>query len=428
MNRLIAFASLVLMTISAASAEQSSLRVTDQLTVPQWVNPVTPGELTGRVILPAADGTTKRIAGAAVVMTDSEGLTLRTETDDAGAFTMANVKPGVYALTARANGVFACCAMHVVDRDAPSANVLPGRVEVSAAAIDYTIIKSSILRYLPPTGVQTPYSVSDADLEAISGRVVGESLFRVLQTDGGLKGRILTAGAAGSQLGDAGLLNIFLIRQGDVIDRVVSKRNGSFEFSDLPPGEYSILALGEAGLGMAGFELVDESLNNNVSQINLNGGGALAKNNERTLVTTFNDVCCCEEFSMQLAPLPQAIVAVEEVCCGEVVMVEEGLPLENAMAVDEFGNPIGAVDQFGNPIGGFDQFGNPIGGAPGALSGTPLGGGGFSGGAGGGGGLGGGLGGLGALAGLAAIAAVASDDDNGGITLAPPPAASPAAP
>lgn len=400
----------------AEAADAQTLKVTDHLTVPQWVNPMTEGELRGRVILPSTDGSADPIANASVVMTDRQGKTLRARTNDAGVFTVKDVEPGVYALTARGKGVFACCAMHIVDDKTASSSVLPRQVEVAAAAIDYTIVKSAILRYLPPTPKDNSYSILNADLQGISGRVVGENLFRVKQIDGGLKGRIHVAGAEGKELGDAGLLNIFLVHRGEVIDRVVSKRNGSFEFGDVAPGEYSILALGLSGIGMAGFELVDEEVANQISADSSNASAS-----GETLVTTFDQCCCCcDEFAMQIAPLSQAIVAVEEVWSEGEVISDESLPMEGELAVDEFGNPISGFDQFGNPIGG---------GAPGgAAGGGALGGGGFAGGAGAGagGGIGGGLGGLASLAGLAGIAAVGGGNSNSGGSLAPPPAASPA--
>lgn len=405
-------------------ANAQTLKVTDHLTVPQWVNPMTEGELQGRVILPSTDGTADPIANASVVMTDRQGKILRAQTNDAGMFTMKDIEPGVYALTARGKGVFACCAMHVVDGKRAASDVLPRQVEVAAAAIDYTIVKSAILRYLPPTPKDNPYSIMNADLEGISGRVVGENLFRVKQIDGGLKGRIHVAGAQGKELGDAGLLNIFLVHRGEVIDRVVSRQNGSFEFVDVAPGEYSILALGLSGIGMAGFELVDEAIANQISSSSQRSSKA-----SETLVTAFDECCCCcDEFAMQIAPLPQAIVAFEEVCCEGEIISEEGLPMEGELAVDEFGNPIGGFDQFGNPIGS-GVPGDALGGAAGggAAGGGALGGGGFAGGAGagGGGGIGGGLGGLASLAGLAALAGTGGSSNNGG-SLAPPPAASPA--
>lgn len=412
--------------LMAETANSQTLKVTDHLTVPQWVNPMTEGELQGRVILPSTDGSAAPIANASVVMTDRLGKILRTRTNEAGMFTMGGVEPGVYALTARGKGVFACCAMHIVDDKAASVGVLPRQVEVAAAAIDYTIVKSAILRYLPPSPKGNAYSIVNADLQGISGRVVGENLFRVKQIDGGLKGRIHVAGAEGKELGDAGLLNIFLVHRGEVIDRVVSNRNGSFEFGDVAPGEYSILALGLSGIGMAGFELVDEEVANQLS-----ADRSSTSTSGVTLVTAFDECCCCcDEFAMQIAPLSQAIIAVEEVCCEGEIITEDGMPIDGQLAVDEFGNPIGGVDQFGNPIGGFDQFGNPIGGgAQGAAGGGAMGGGGFAGGGGGagagGGGIGGGLGGLASLAGLAGIAA-AGGNSNGGGSLAPPAPASPA--
>lgn len=403
------------LAVSTATAQSTSLDVTDHLTVPQWVNPETPGELKGRLILPAADGSSRSIANAVVVMTDRDGKTVRSRTDDAGNFLLNGVEPGVYALTARADGVFACCAMHVVSQDMASADVLPKQVEVAAAAIDYTIIKTAILRYLPPFSADNPYTIANADLQGISGRVVGENLFRVSQTDGGLKGRIHVAGAQGKTLGDAGLLNVFLVHKGEVVDRVLSKRNGTFEFADLAPGEYSILAIGQAGLGMAGFELVDESLASQVLQ--KADGSALVGSDSRTLVATYNDpcCCCCTEFSMQIAPLPQAIESFEEIIYEEPIVTEESIVSDPAME--------GAVDEFGNPIGG-EGFGDPALGGNGALTGSGAGGGGFAGG-GGGGGFGGGLGGL---AGLAAIAAIIGNDNNNDQLVTPAPPASPIIP
>lgn len=429
MTRLLALAMLGFLTTlgSVAGAQESTLKATDQLTVPQWINPATPGVLKGRVILPSTDGTSVAIPNATVVVTSQDGVTNRTLSDSEGNFELKGVETGVYALSARAPGAFACCAMHVVDGKMDSADKLPQEVEVSAAAIDYTVVKTSIIRYLPPIKKQSPYTIAQADLEGISPQVVGDSLFRVLQADGGLKGRIRLAGANGDQLADAGVMNIFLVRKGEVIDRVLSKRNGTFQFSDLEPGEYAILAIGEAGLGMAGFELVDESLASSITSSSLN-------NPQSTLVTTYSDPCCCcpTEFSMQIAPLPLAVEAVSEVIVeqpmqGESVAVDEnGNPIGG---VDQYGNPIAGVDQFGNPIGGVDQFGNPIGGSgfgdPGlgmggdgglGSGGGAAGGGGFAGGAGGGfgGGAGGGLGGLGGLASLAGLAGIAASNSNNG--------------
>ena len=41
--------------LTAGTANSQSLKVTDHLTVPQWVNPMTEGELQGRVILPSTE-------------------------------------------------------------------------------------------------------------------------------------------------------------------------------------------------------------------------------------------------------------------------------------------------------------------------------------------------------------------------------------
>ncbi|WDQ17942.1 carboxypeptidase-like regulatory domain-containing protein [Rhodopirellula sp. P2] len=409
MKRFAALAGMLAMTMTIAVAQDSNIKLNDHLTVPQWVNPEVAGELSGRLILPSADGSSETIADATIVMTDASGKTLRSQSNAEGDFTFSGVNPGVYALSARADGIFACCAMHVVSDDMASSDMYPKTAEIAAAGIDYSIIKSSIIRYLPPAGKDSLTSIANADLKGISSQVVGENLFRVAQSNGGMKGRIHMAGAEGRTLSDAGLLNIFLIHDGETVDRVVSNRDGSFEFAGVEPGEYSILAIGLSGLGMAGFELVDEATANTET--------ALVNANNETFVGfghRKHNNCCCPQFAMQVAPLPMAIQACNEVVITESIVVEETIIDDGMIVEDGFGT---AVDAFGNPV---DSFGNPVGG--GGFSGG--GGGGFSGG-GGGGGFGGGLGGIASLAGLGIIAASLDDDDD---SVFPPQPASPVAP
>ncbi|MEM6777118.1 MAG: carboxypeptidase-like regulatory domain-containing protein [Planctomycetota bacterium] len=405
---------------------QSAVETTNQLTMPQWVHPATPGKLPGKLILPAADGSFDVVPNAVLLLTDADGQSIKTKSDENGAFSFSDVLPGVYALTARARNAFACCAMHVVPDHMAAADQFPESVEISAAAIDFVTIKSSIIRYLPPVLNDTRFEIAGADLAALSSRVVGGRSFRVLQTEGGLKGRIHMAGATGSSLNDAQLVNVFLIHEGETVDRVVSNHLGIFEFENVSPGEYSILALGQAGMGMAGFELVDASILPESIPLGSNG---------KTLTAQVQVPDASGEFSMQVAPLPQAaegwqVIIRPENEPEEVVdepIYDEVLP---EVVYDQFGNPI---DAFGNPIGQYgtpvDQFGNPIDGGFSGGGGTSGGGGGGYGGGGGGFGGGGGLGGLASLAGLGALAGL-NDNDNGGggNALFPLPEASPATP
>lgn len=392
-----------------ANGQNTALQGTDHLTVPQWVSPKVPGELSGRVILPTANGVNLPIADAVVVMTDSNGQSVQSHTDEAGQFLLQDVAPGVYALTARGSGVFACCAMHVIDRKMAAADQFPTTVEIAAAAIDYTVAKASIMRYLPPyAGAAAPASVTHANLKAISARVAGQSNFRVAQYNGGLQGRIYAAGAEGKVLEDAGLLNVLLFQAGQVVDRVMSDRSGGFEFANLNPGEYGILAIGESGLGIAGLELVDQTMVNRMSSHtdrNVHSDEAA-----HTLVTAKKAAMNQPSpagFSMQIAPLSVAIESFNK------AIADAPTPMDSTIAngpTDMF------VDQFGNPIGGGGAGGGPMGGGYG------YGGGGFGGGGGGGGGFGG-LGGLAAIGGIAAIAA--SDRNNNDVVTSPPAPASP---
>lgn len=182
------------------------------------------------------------------------------------------------------------------------------------------------------------------------------------------------------------MLNVFLVHRGEVIDRVVSMTDGTFTFPDLAPGEYSILALGQAGLGMAGFELIDESRSNRLTST-IDGRNAGVRD-QRTLAAVNGDPYSYREFAMQVAPLPQAMEWWENEIYEEPPVVDES---------DEFA----VVDEFGNPINGFDPGGGAIGS------------GGFSTGGGGGGGGGGGFGGgLIGLAGLAGLAGLGGNNDD----------------
>jgi uncharacterized membrane protein YgcG len=189
----------------------------------------------------------------------------------------------------------------------------------------------------------------------------------------------------------------------------VSNRDGSFEFAGVEAGEYSILAIGLSGLGMAGFELVDEATANaETAMVNAKGETFVGFGHRQN-----NCCCCCTQFAMQVAPLPMAIEACNEVVIGESIVVEETIIDEGMIVEDGLGAP---VDAFGNPV---DSFGNPVGG------GGFAGGGGCAGG-GGGGGFGGGLGGIASLAGLGIVAAALDDDDDNNVF--PPQPASPVVP
>jgi len=384
----------MLALIGMVSAAPAVELTRNHLTANQWVRPTADGELVGRLVLPTENGAAQAVKNAALALTDADGKTLTTQTDDSGRFKISDVRPGVFALTARGEGVFACVAMHLIDPKADDADMFAGEAEIAVASIDYSLVKMAVVRYLPPATKASALSITEADLNKLSPRVNGEDYSRVAQDDGGLTGQISLAGATGGNLAGAGGTNVFVIRNGAEVARTVTDQDGKFRIEKLSPGEYALLAVGAGGMGLTGFELIDENL--------ITKTAMTPNENGYTFVTAFGDACCCcPQFEIQCAPMPEVVTCVEEVIvCDPQPIAQEVIISDEVVGEQIIGEEI-VTDGFGTPLAG-GGYGGYAGG------------GGFSGGGGGGFG-GGGLGGIAALAGIGGvIAAIASDDDNGG--------------
>ncbi|TWU59204.1 hypothetical protein Poly51_19900 [Rubripirellula tenax] len=390
-----------------AEDDSAQPRVVNHLTMNQWVRTEDGGQLTGRVFLPGIGGKAEALKGVTVAMKSRDGQVLRATTDAKGMFELSDVSSGVYALTARGENVFACCAMHVVDSSMSADVELPSQADIAVANVDYTVVNTAVIRYMPVNSQSLESSLESAKLDVLKDRIRSQDVFRVVQTEGGMKGRIHVAGAKFDALGDAQLTNVFLFKDGMEIDRKVTDQLGAFSFANVATGNYSIMAIGPDGIGLIGFELVDANVvSETASNVGADGtqlvGFGLFGNHHN-----IGNQCCCEEFAIQVAPCPEVVTCVEEVIIQEAPIVETivdqgcgcGVPgevMEGEVVMDGYGTPLN-----GGYGGGFG------------------GGGGFSGGGGGFGGGGGGFGGIGGLAGLAAtgaiIAATTSNDDNNAI-------------
>ncbi|WP_372722622.1 carboxypeptidase regulatory-like domain-containing protein [Novipirellula sp.] len=365
----------------------------NHLTISQWVSLASSDSLTGRVVVPSVNGEAKAIADAKVTLLSSDGKVWRATSDQSGKFSVANIKPGIYSVTAKAKDVFACCAMHVLDAQTATGANFPSEVEISAANIDYTLVKSAVIRYLPARISETAVALPTEKLNEVSKRVCGDQYLRVMQSEGGMKGVLRLAGG---ELQAADLTNVFIVNNGETVARAVTDREGNFQIDELAAGEYSLLAVGSAGVGLAGFELVGEAPQKK----------SAADDKEKLIKIFGHHKQCCSSFEMQVAPMPQIIH-----CCDEVIV--DGGPIVDGCGCGVPGEVIGdggiVVDGFGTPLDG--------GYVPG---------GGYGGGYGGGGGGGGfgGDGGLGGIVGLAAIGgliAVAIDDDDNAVITPPEP-------
>ncbi|TWU55741.1 carboxypeptidase regulatory-like domain-containing protein [Rubripirellula reticaptiva] len=422
MKRLFATLSLLAIGFIAGTAtaqdDATEPQIVNHLTMNQWVRSSEAGELTGRVFMPGIGGDAEALKGVSVAMKARDGKVLRATTDAKGMFKVSGVKSGVYALTARGDDVFACCAMHVVDNSV-SANVeLPTEADIAVANVDYTTVNTAIIRYMPTNVRGGDASFAGAELDQLKDRIRSEDSFRVIQTDGGMKGRIHVAGVAKNSLTDSQSTNVFLFKKGMEIARGLTDSAGAFSFANIEAGNYSIMAIGPDGIGLIGFELVDRSTQPATAQATLAADG--------TQLVGFglfgrhhNNRCCCEEFAIQVAPCPEVVTCVEEVIVQPAPFVETivdqgcgcGIPgevMEGEVVMDGFVDPMSGGYAPGYGGGGYSGGGGGYGG-----------GGGFG---------GGGFGGLGALAGIAGVAAIAatSNDDNNAIVA--PVVTSPAAP
>jgi hypothetical protein len=363
-----------MMAFLAATADAADV------TESQWVRLSDQGTVAGRVVVPRGDEISA-VRSARVVLIDQNGKLSGsvTESDNTGRFVLENVSPGVYTLMVEGEDTFACCAMHVVNSNVP----INSKFEIAAAALTPKVVRQAALRYLPAES-RTEVSFDPQGNPLASERALVGEVVRVVQHNGGLKGRLTKAGF-GDTLGLANA-NVLIFRDGVEVSRTTADEDGNFSVANLGAGSYSVLASSPEGFGVMGVELVDPLTVQNASTKQSSSSELVAQ------VGGVNDT-----FVMQAAPLPSAgSVISDEVISEEVVGPAVPLETTPGMVVD----------------GGFGY-------APG--------GGGF-----GGGGGGGGIGGGGSLRGMALIGGTAaalaiglSDDDD---TVVPPPPASPATP
>lgn len=395
------FTAALLVTATLASAADDGT----QLTIEQWVSQDSHGDVSGRIVLPVAGAKISPVGGVQVVLTSQDGKLFRasSETNENGEFKVFGAPSGVYTLIARGERVFAACAFHVVPASESNLEKRHQSAEIAVANIDFTDVKTSIIRYMP-TNVAKNATFEPSPANKVMTSFVEENAFRVAQKNGGMTGRLFQAGLQGDRFKQAGLSNVFVYKNGQAVAQTVSRQDGTFEIESLSPGQYSLMTIGPDGLGITSFELVDES----------ELVASTQNNNGESFVALQSGCCCCPQFEMQVAPCAASETIVSDVLLSEGEYIEGGMGGE-------------IIADGGIPIDG-GIVADPM--APG-YGGGSFGGGGYGGGFGGGGGGGlgaGGFGGIASLAGLGiGVAALASSDDDNAVIQVPAPA-SPAVP
>ena len=351
----------------------------DNLVVTQWVCPSEQGEFKAKVVLPVRNGTVA-LSDTQVRLYGDQGRVLRGKTDSEGNVVIPGVVPGVYGMVAHGQGVFACYAMHVLDRDQGAD--CPEVAEIACAPVRFKQVKSTTAPYIvSKLGQKLP------SIEGIrfTGQAANQDAGEVLPSpnDGVLRGRLLT-----SPSGFAPEMNVFILQDGFSVARQMSDINGRFAIEGLKPGVYALLAVGKQGLAAVGFSIPEE--------VRLESVNLTTTLGETLVVQDEGDSAGSGlEINIYVAPLDEEQIDEDS---------DEG---DDEPTEDDFGNPLASEEP---PL---DGFGTPL----------PGGGGGFApggGGAGGGGfGGGGGLGALAATAGIAGVVAATTDDDNNVIIASP---------
>jgi len=388
--------------VSAPSDETlpAGVRLGAPLTFNHWVCPKQTGVLVGRVVLPSGRNQMTGVSNAMISLRGQNGEVVHAQANRMGEFVIENVDAGIYSMTAKADDAYACSVMHVLDAGKVDGASFPSRVELAAANVDMAVLKSALIRYVSPMQNQSFPVLPVAGFRDLAQRVVNNQYSRVQRVDGGLTGTVLAAGTWKNELVPAGMMNVFIVRNKEVIARSLTDNQGLFRIENLPAGNYGIMAVGGAGVGFAGFELVEGGFATNLPAKSPRLDGASNVGDQEHLVGLAGSLLQAPSsmLTMQVAPSSEVIdFGIDDDDDG-ILLLDEGIV---APVPPGFGDPFG-------PVG--------LGGGGGS----------FGGGGGGGGFGGGGLGGLAGLAGIAGIiAATSDDDDNNNRPIVVPPPASP---
>ena len=358
------------------------------LVVQQWVAAGPEGRIDAVIVAPDVPADTLQAGSVKVTLVSQDGAIYRAErsAESNVQYSFVGVPGGVYTLVTRGPNLAACYALHVVESQGEAFDPRHHRLEIGAAPMRINKVRNAVIRYMPST-IPFVADFGGADGPKAMSALHASGTLSVAQTAGGLRGRIYRAGSAQSQLAGAAETNVLLYQNRELIAQAITDEDGAFSIETLTPGSYSVIAIGPDGIGVVGFQLVEEVL---ARRSPSSGDG-------RQLVA-LQASASQPQLELQLAPSGLESPAIDELIQDETSQPETLPPGEAGLPVE-----------------------------PGAMQGPP--GGSMAGGGGGGGGSIGGRGSLlpvlGFAAAGAAVAAASSDDDD---AFATPPVTSPITP
>lgn len=343
----------------------------------EWVRLDDNGNVTGKLSVLNAEGAVEGRVGSKIVVSRNGKAVLETISDVDGAFVLAGLKPGAYAIQSRGDFTFAAYALHVL----PAASKhLATDLEMYASVIPSQRASELLNSSMVPVDLDAGQDVYYREFakDPLAEKREFNKSHKVALRDGALVGRVSRPGWTFGEQDLTGTI-AQIVREGKVVAKTPVGKDGYYRVEKLEPGVYDLFVSGDDGFAVLAFEAVES----NEPVASKNGTAARLVS---TQVGMASDCLSCEmiyqpEFNAcSSCQVAQAPILSECDNCGEAAPVMGG---------------------------GFAGPGGFAGGGAG---------GGFGGGAGGGGGgfgaAGGGIGGLLGIAGLAVGITALSNNDS----------------
>ncbi|QDV69841.1 hypothetical protein Poly24_35580 [Rosistilla carotiformis] len=373
--------SLLFLCGSIASAQNDAgiqYQGIDSSLAQQWVHVDSTGAVHGQIDVPAAGGLRRAdLARIALVpLGVGEGAaTLRGKATLEGSFTIQNVPTGTYALVVHSSSVTASYVVHVLPASDEGAS---GPLQVLAARTSSAFVMQRVRSYIPLQSA-LPYSVHQFDADPIANRKpTGEGQV-FANAAGSVTGRLALPVGKDGKAQPLQNMNVIVVQGDKSVAMATVDSDGGFTIPKLTPGSYGLVAAGESGFAVVGFEL--------------------------TVPTTASRSADAVRFvSFHAAAVGETELNVEVVPGFAVDQLEDELQRDEKGELEEVGEGV-VLDEFGWPV---DPNAAQMGPSPSTAGSAQAG---TTGGGGGGGGGAGGLGGLGAI-GLAAAALAVQNSDN----------------
>jgi len=246
-------------SVSAVARKAMSVQMND-LYLSQWVQAEN-GSVKGSVV-ELLDQDSMSVSKMRVALSQNGKVVASNDTDADGEFSIEKVVPGIYTLTAKGNGLFAMFSLVVMEKASDSR--LASSVDVQVIGTSGRVAEILRGQSVPKTmtGVAaTPLAPTADPLGAV--RRFAQSPQVMLDAQGVLAGRLGKASASV----DMSNMFVFIMKDGQEVNRVRVAADGSFSVSGLAPACYGLVATGEQGSAVVGFCAVGRGV------VNLNKDG-----------------------------------------------------------------------------------------------------------------------------------------------------------